>query len=288
MKHGIIKNLAIALFAGFAVSCSESGGNEPEPQPTYYTVTVSATEGGTAAANKNTCPEGEEVTVTATADEGYIFAGWYENEEAVATEAAYSFVMPARNVVLQARFEQEAVVPAAAEAVDLGLSVKWASWNVGASAPEEFGGRYGWGDPTGEKQTTELDDYPNATPPENICGTEYDIAPTQWGDGWRLPSQGEFQELGDNCTWEWTEVNGVTGRRATAANGNSVFFPAAASRDGETVSNQVGQRGCYWSGTLYPGNDARYAYYFYFYEGNQQPARNSRRYMGYSVRPVKE
>ncbi len=285
MKHGIIKSLAIALLAGFAVSCSESGENESQPT---YTVTVSAAEGGTAAANKNTCPEGEEVTATATADEGYLFAGWYENGEAVATEPVYSFVMPARNVVLQARFEQEAVAPATAEAVDLGLSVKWASWNVGASAPEEFGGRYGWADPTGEKRTTELDDYPSATPPADICGTEYDIARAQWGDGWRLPSQAEFQELVDNCTWEWTEVNGVTGRRATATNGNSIFFPAAASRDGETVSNQVGQRGCYWSGTLYPGNDARYAYYFYFYEGNQQPTRNNRRYMGYSVRPVKE
>ncbi len=228
------------------------------------------------------------MTATATADEGYLFAGWYENGEAVATEAVHTFVMPARNVVLQARFEQEAVAPTTAEAVDLGLSVKWASWNVGASAPKEFGGRYGWADPTGEKRTTELDDYPSATPPENICGTEYDIARAQWGDGWRLPSQAEFQELVDNCTWEWTEMNGVTGRRATATNGNSIFFPAAASRDGETVSNQVGQRGCYWSGTLYPGNDARYAYYFYFYEGNQQPTRNNRRYMGYSVRPVKE
>lgn len=122
MRHGIIKSLAIALLAGFAVSCSEDGGNEPEPQPTY-TVTVSATEGGTAATNKNTCPEGEEVTATATADEGYLFAGWYENGEAVATEAVHTFVMPARNVVLQARFEQEAVAPAAAEPVDLGLSV---------------------------------------------------------------------------------------------------------------------------------------------------------------------
>lgn len=69
MKHGIIKSLAIALLAGFAVSCSESGENEPQPT---YTVTVSAAEGGTAAANKNTCPEGEEVTATATADEGYL------------------------------------------------------------------------------------------------------------------------------------------------------------------------------------------------------------------------
>lgn len=109
MKHGIIKSLAIALLAGFAVSCSESGENEPQPT---YTVKVSAAEGGTAAANKNTCPEGEEVTATATADEGYLFAGWYENGEAVATEAVHTFVMPARNVVLQARFEQEAAVPA--------------------------------------------------------------------------------------------------------------------------------------------------------------------------------
>lgn len=287
MKLGIIKNLAIALSAGFAISCSESNGNDPEPQPTY-TVTVSATEGGAAAADKNTSTEGEQVTVTATANEGYLFTGWYENDETVATDAIHTFVMPARNVVLQARFEQEAAVPATAEAVDLGLSVKWASWNVGASAPEEFGGRYGWADPSGEKRTTELDDYPSATPPADICGTEYDIARAQWGDGWRLPSQTEFQELVDNCTWEWTEMNGVAGRRATAPNGNSIFFPAAASRDGKTVSNQVGQRGCYWSGTLYPGNDARYAYYFYFYEGNQQPARNSRRYMGYSVRPVKD
>lgn len=287
MKYGIIKSLAITLLSGFAVCCTENGGNEPESQPTY-TVTVSATEGGTATVNKTTCTEGDEVLVTATANAGYFFAGWYENEELVATDAVYSFVMPTRDIVLQARFEQEAVAPISTETVDLGLSVKWASWNVGASAPEEFGGRYGWADPTGEKQTTELDDYPNATPPENICGTEYDIARAQWGNGWRLPSQAEFQELVDNCIWEWTEVNGVAGRRATAANGNSIFFPAAASRDGETVSNQVGQRGCYWSGTLYPGNDARYAYYFYFYESNQQPARNNRRYMGYSVRPVKE
>ena len=64
MKHGIIKSLAIALLAGFAVSCSENGENEPQPT---YTVTVSAAEGGTAAANKNTCPEGEEVTATGSA-----------------------------------------------------------------------------------------------------------------------------------------------------------------------------------------------------------------------------
>lgn len=287
MKFSILKSLTIVLFAGFAISCSKDKGIESEQQT--YTVTVSATEGGIATVNPNTCTEGENVTAAATADEGYLFVGWYENGEAIATDVVYSFIMPARNVTLQARFEQDAAMSAVAEAVDLGLSVKWASWNIGASAPEEFGGRYGWADPTGEKQTTEFDDYPSATPPENICGTEYDIARAKWGDGWRLPSQAEFLELVDNCICEWTEVNGVPGLRATAANGNSVFFPAAASRDGDTVPNQIiGQRGYYWSGTLYLDNTARYAYYFYFYEGNQQPARNNRRYMGYSVRPVKE
>ena len=103
MKPGIFKSLAIALSAGFAIACSESSGNAPEPQPTY-TVTVSATEGGAAVADKNTCKEGERVTVTATANEGYLFTGWYENDETVATDAIHTFVMPARNVVLQARF----------------------------------------------------------------------------------------------------------------------------------------------------------------------------------------
>lgn len=163
MKFGILKSLTIVLFAGFAISCSEDNGIESEPQT--YTVTVSATEGGIVTVTPNTCTEGENVTAVATADEGYLFAGWYENGEAITTNAVYSFVMPARDVTLQARFEQEAVISTVAEAVDLGLSVKWASWNIGASAPEEFGGRYGWADPTGEKQTTELDDYPSATPP---------------------------------------------------------------------------------------------------------------------------
>lgn len=227
----------------------------------------------------------EQVTVTATANDGFLFSGWYENKALISVENQYTFTMLSRNVSLLAQFEPISFL--AADAVDLGVSVKWASWNVGASAPEEYGGLYGWADPTGEIRTTEFNDYPSETPPANISGTEYDIARTQWGDGWRLPTQTEFQELVDNCTWEWTTVNGINGRRATGANGNSVFFPAAASRTGEDVSSQVGQRGCYWTGTLYASN-SNFAYYFYFYSSNQYADRNNRRYFGYSVRPVIE
>lgn len=172
------------------------------------------------------------------------------------------------------------------EAIDLGLSVKWASFNIGASAPTEYGGLYGWGDITGINHSENNDEYPSANPPSSICGTEYDIATKEWGNNWRMPSQAEMEELAEKCSWEWTAVNGVNGMNVTGPNGNSIFLPAAASRTGETVSNQVGQRGCYWSGTLW--SDSQFASYLYFYDNPDrvQPARSNRRYIGMSIRPV--
>lgn len=177
--------------------------------------------------------------------------------------------------------------PTTAEAVDLGLSVKWASFNVGATSPEEYGGLYGWGDPTGNLTTENLDDYPSATPPSSICGTEYDIATANWGKEWRMPSQAECEELASKCAWEWSIVNGINGMTVTGTNGNSIFLPAGATRTGTTVSNQVGKRGNYWSGTLWPDN-SNFASYLYFYSDATriQPARSNRRYIGMSVRPV--
>ncbi len=280
-----MKNLKITIFALLVVLFCLCSCSDDVNEPVSYTLTISSTEGGTVTTEKSTYIPEEEVTVTATADDGYIFAGWYEAEEMVSSESIYSFRMPAHDVSLQAQFEANTV--SIAEAVDLGLSVKWAAWNIGAATPEEYGGLYGWADPTGEKQTTDFNDYPSDTPPENICGTEYDIAYVQWGENWRMPTQEEVQELVDNCTWEWTELNGINGRRATGPNGNSIFFPAGASRTGDKISNQVRQRGCYWTGTLYP-SDSDFAYYLYFYSKEQFGNRNTRRYIGHSVRAVTE
>lgn len=173
------------------------------------------------------------------------------------------------------------------QAIDLGLSVKWADCNVGATVPEEYGGLYGWGDPTGTLTSETIDDYPSANPPASICGTEYDIATAKWGKDWRMPTQAECEELATKCTWEWTTVNGINGMTVTGTNGNSIFLPAGATRTGVTVSNQVGQRGNYWSGTLWPDN-TNFASYLYFYSDatRVQPARSNRRYIGMSIRPV--
>lgn len=74
-----------------------------------------------------------------------------------------------------------------AKPVDLGLSVKWASFNVGASKPEEYGGLYGWGDVTGRKTSTDNDQYPTANPPKNISGTKNMILLVRSGE-----SHGDF------------------------------------------------------------------------------------------------
>ncbi len=173
------------------------------------------------------------------------------------------------------------------EAVDLGLSVKWATYNVGATKSTELGGLYGWGDASGTNQSEINDEYPSADPPSSICGSEYDIATKEWGNSWRMPSQLEMIELAEKCTWEWTEVDGVKGMKVIGSNGNSIFLPAGASRTGDKVSTQVGQRGGYWSGTLWEA-DNKFASYLYFYDnpGRVQPDRSNRRYIGMSVRLV--
>jgi hypothetical protein len=171
-----------------------------------------------------------------------------------------------------------------AEPVDLGLSVKWASFNVGASKPEEYGGYFGWADPTGEKTSTSNNDYPSANQPENISGTEYDAAHVHWGDSWRLPTREEQQELVNQAVWTKTSLNNVEGYRVTGPNGNSIFLPAGGGRIGTTIHYRVSGAD-FWSGTLSSNTDE--AYYMWFY-GGRQAVEDLPRHYGFSIRPVTE
>ena len=108
-------------------------------------------------------------------------------------------------------------------AVDLGLSVKWAPYNYGASYENEVGGYYKWGDPTGTAAGYSF------SPPEvdTISGTQYDVVRAHWGGDWRIPTAEEIRELKNQCTKTWTNVGGVYGVRFTGRNGNSIFLPAS-------------------------------------------------------------
>ena len=173
--------------------------------------------------------------------------------------------------------------------VDLGLSVIWATMNVGASSPEDYGDYFAWGE-TSPKSSYDEDNsktYDNSSYNHDIGGdSSTDAARANWGGSWRLPTKEEFQELIDNCNWTWTTLNGKAGYKVVSKkNGNSIFFPAAGSRYGTSL-DYAGERGYYWSST--PPEDNSYdAYHLYFYSSNHHVSSNYR-YGGRTVRPVSE
>lgn len=182
------------------------------------------------------------------------------------------------------------------ESVDLGLSVEWAATNLDAHAPEDFGGYYGWADPTGLETTMDVLDksrnwvsnlYGGPEPPSEISGSELDLVNVRLGNGWRLPTLEELEEL-TACQREWTKINGVNGYEFTGRNGSKLFLPAGGARNGETV-RYAGTVGYYWTGTLgtNPSFHKQRAHRLYIgAEGlNHNPAI---RYSGFSIRPVRD
>ena len=115
--------------------------------------------------------------------------------------------------------------------VDLGLSVKWAGWNIGASSPEQEGTLFGWGDPTGKETSIYISKYPVKDPPMSICGDKrYDMAMANWGWPWRLPSRNELEELSSKCKWEYIVYKGQNGFKLVGPNANTLFLPITSYR----------------------------------------------------------
>lgn len=176
--------------------------------------------------------------------------------------------------------------------IDLGLpsGTKWACCNVGADKPEAYGGYYAWGE-TETKPAYDWSSYIHCDGSEETChelgsdiaGTEYDVAHVKWGGSWVMPTNEQQDELINNCTYEWTTVNGVNGKKFTGTNDGSIFLPAAGSRYGSELSN-AGSYGGYWSSTQYP-SDTSYAYGLDFISGGTSTGSGYRIY-GQSVRPV--
>jgi hypothetical protein len=178
-------------------------------------------------------------------------------------------------------------------AIDLGLSVLWAKWNIGANSDSEPGGLYGWADPTGTNTSYNVLNengtvwasslYGGAAPPTTICGTQLDIATAKWGGDWRLPTEAEMTELIDLCSWDWSVSNGTPGMTVTGPNGNSIFLPAGGDRFG-TEQREFGEYGYYWTGTLNT-EETRNAYRLEFDDWGAS-CTSYARYIGHLIRPV--
>lgn len=176
--------------------------------------------------------------------------------------------------------------PAGLEAVDLGLSVRWANMNVGAEAPTDHGSYFGWGDTTGTNASTNDDDFPFANPPASISGTEQDAAHVHWGDGWRMPTHDEQMELVEQCDWQSDPQGDVPGWTITCPNGNSIFLTAGGGKIGDqTQYDVVGAD--FWSGTLDP-NDPGRAHVMWFFHSNHTADDSLPRHYRFAIRPVTE
>ncbi len=172
------------------------------------------------------------------------------------------------------------------EWVDLGLSVKWATCNVGANSPSDYGNHYAWGETTTKSEYTYENSKTCGKSIGDISGNpSYDAARANWGGSWRLPTRSEFEELINRCQWEWTTQNGHNGYRVTGPNGNTIFLPAAGWCLGSSLY-RVGVNGYYWCSTPY-GSDASDAYDLYFFSVGQNVDWGGRS-IGQSVRPVLE
>lgn len=177
------------------------------------------------------------------------------------------------------------------EFVDLGLSVKWATFNVGASSPMDLGETYMWynGSTSTSKYYVSYNNG-NAIYNKIILDSEDDIAHVKWGGSWCMPTRAEQDELITNCTWTWfgsdnSEFGGVAGYKVTSNiegyTDRFIFLPAAGYRDG-TILRDVGGRGYYWSSSFCSSN---YAYSLHFNSGGSSTYENNR-YYGLSIRPV--
>ena len=176
----------------------------------------------------------------------------------------------------------------AIEYIDLGLSVKWASMNVGAVTPEDYGYYFAWGEI--EQKDTYTDDNSITTGVKmgDIAGkTDYDAAAAILGDGARMPTKAELEELLNNCNVEFKTINGIDGRQIVSKkNGNAIFLPAAGIRNG-AKTNFLGSFGAYWTSTPKDTELNNEAFYLDF-----QPSYTDwnyfNRYHGCNIRAVKK
>ncbi len=186
-----------------------------------------------------------------------------------------------KSVVDHIDFSEKAPDPTltAGDAVDMGLSVMWASCNVGATAPEEGGNAYAWGETTSKSNCWQSNyAYYDQTKKEyisiggDIAGTAYDAATVNIGNGWKMPTKEQMKELVDKCTWTKTTLNEKAGWLVTASNGNTIFI-----RDDGNWS--------YWTSTEY---DSGNAYQLHNYEDGSRLVSGlfSSKYSGLAIRPV--
>ena len=195
--------------------------------------------------------------------------------------------------------------------VDLGLSVLWATCNIGADRADQYGDFFPWGEVT-EVSSFSWDTYKfgklgevgernhlltkyisdgassfggaDSTDGLSVLNPEDDAAFVQWGNEWRMPTRDEFRELCSNCTLKWVTINRHNGYLFTADNGESIFLPAAGNMQNDRLYWDESRYGFYWSASLNERKPVE-AWGLYFHRGHADVSHGDRS-RGFCIRPV--
>ena len=183
--------------------------------------------------------------------------------------------------------------PNSHEYVDLGLpsGLLWATCNIGANSPADYGYYFAWGETTPKDsyllRTYEWWNGSSGTLTKyshSVLDLNDDAAHVNWGGDWRMPTIDEWKELHSRCSWTWTNQDGHNGCKVTSmSNGNSIFLPVAGWRD-EQGLNYAGKDGFYWSSSHYDYGDTAWDDSFYSAGYGQDNCYG--KYRGHSIRPV--
>lgn len=192
-------------------------------------------------------------------------------------------------------------IASAARAVDLGFSAKWADRNLGATAPEAYGGYYAWGEIVAKndyswstykwynnstRTLTKYIDFRDES--TRILFSSDDAARVDWGGNWRMPTLEEYRELFDKCTFTMQTQKGVRGCLVTGPNGNNIFLPASGRVVGSGFFDGKGFNYSYWMNVASPSVEGRNARRFYNNDNNIFLKNDASRSTGMPIRPVVE
>ena len=285
--------LTLAALSAGLVSCDDA--QNLKDQQYFYVTVVSSNEVMGTVKGEGNYPAGAKINIMATPNTGFYFQQWNDGN----TDNP-------RTITVTGDATYTAIFDYCIDYVDLGLpsGTKWATCNVGATKPEEYGDYFAWGE-TEPKTTYNWSTYKWCNGNDNTqtkynTSSEYgtvdnktvleladDAARANWGGAWRMPTDAEWTELRENCTWTWTSDyngTGVAGRIVTSkTNGNSIFLPAAGCFGGDGLYD-AGYYGDYRSSSLYTDNpnDA----WSVVFCSNYVDMYDCGRYYGQSVRPV--
>ena len=315
MISKILKSILFLLVFALPLSMASCSGDKDGE---LCQVSVKSGEGGIAFVSASKVVSGSEVTLEASPDEGYEFKNWTVNGTVVSSKNPFTTTITT-NTTFTANFEEETSGGEGegegegegddpsegdnGEFVDLGLSVKWATCNVGANSPEEFGSYFAWGETTTKEEyswatykycegtaftlTKYYNDKKYGTTPDYkwTLETADDAATANLEGEWRMPTEKEIEELVNNCTWEWTTQNEVVGYKVTSKENSNYIFLPMAGRQTETGVEGNGVEGYYSSSSL---SETNYNNRYILLKESKQVITGGLRCNGFSIRAVCE